>query len=236
MAASMLRRRTLVICDIFKRISTRKTPHSANYLNGLLLQTASYNPRPLNRNLYDPYIPDKNSEETPEWQKTSKYDNKLYGRYGSASGINPASLWPSHAKLDKIIAEENEWQPGLEVMLNNIAARQKEEAEKRLAKEKIIAANMEKMPKMIADWRKEKREAKQKVKEEKARREKLLAEARERFGYALDPRSPKFLEMVAEIEKEEKKKRKLMKRRLREEQAGVPFTPPVSSALDSKKA
>lgn len=89
---------------------------------------------------------------------------------------------------------------------------------------------MAKMPKMIADWRKEKHEAKRKVKEEKARREKLLAEAKERFGYAVDPRSSKFLEMVAEIEKEEKKKRKLMKRRLREEQAAAPIAPPETTS------
>lgn len=93
-------------------------------------------------------------------------------------------------------------------------------------RENLIAANMAKMPKMIADWRKEKHEAKRKLKEEKARREKLLAEAKERFGYAVDPRSSKFLEMVAEIEKEEKKKRKLMKRRQREEQAAAPIAPP----------
>lgn len=81
---------------------------------------------------------------------------------------------------------------------------------------------MTKMPKMVEDWRREKREAKQKLKEEKERKAKLLAEARERFGYNVDPRSPKFLEMVAEIEKEEKKKRKLLKRRQKEEQAAAP--------------
>ena len=95
-------------------------------------------------------------------------------------------------------------------------------------REKLIAENMAKMPKMVADWRREKREAKQKMKDEKARRTKLLAEARERFGYAVDPRSPKFLEMVAEIETEEKKKKKLLKRRLKEEQAGI--QPSVSSS------
>ena len=89
---------------------------------------------------------------------------------------------------------------------------------------------MAKMPKMIADWRREKRETKQKLKDDKARRAKLLAQARERFGYAVDPRSPKFLEMVAEIEKEEKKKKKLMKRRLKEEQATTPVTPPAASS------
>lgn len=89
-------------------------------------------------------------------------------------------------------------------------------------REKLIAANMAKMPKMIEDWRRERRENKRKLKEEKARKEKLLAEARERFGYNVDPRSPKFLEMVAEIEKEEKKKRKLLKRRLKEDEGVAP--------------
>uniref|UniRef100_A0A3B4XW49 Large ribosomal subunit protein mL64 n=1 Tax=Seriola lalandi dorsalis TaxID=1841481 RepID=A0A3B4XW49_SERLL len=96
--------------------------------------------------------------------------------------------------------------------------------------EKLIAANMAKMPKMIADWRREKRESKLKQKEEKARRDMLLSQARERFGYAVDPRSPKFLEMVAEIEKEEKKRRKLVKRRLKEEQVAAPVTPPADSS------
>ncbi|XP_029997812.1 growth arrest and DNA damage-inducible proteins-interacting protein 1 [Sphaeramia orbicularis] len=230
MAAFMLSRRTAVLCRTLKGISASKTVLPANSQCGLLLQTASYNPRPLRLNIRDPYIPDKDSEKTPEWQKTAKYDRKLFGRYGSASGIDPASLWPSHKELDKIIAEENEWHPPLEVMLKNIAIKEKAETEKRLAKEKLIAANMAKMPKMVADWRRQKREAKLKLKEEKARRTKLLAEARERFGYAVDPRSPKFLEMVAEIEKEEKKKKKLLKRRLKEEQAaGVVQPPPTSS-------
>ncbi|XP_036945369.1 growth arrest and DNA damage-inducible proteins-interacting protein 1 [Acanthopagrus latus] len=230
MAASMLCRRTAVLCRSLTGISSQKTVLSASCRNGLLLQTASYNPKPLKLNLREPYIPDKDSEKTPEWQKTARYDRKLFGRYGSASGVDPASLWPSHEELDKIIAEENEWHPPLEVMQKNIEAREKLETEKRLAKEKIIADNMAKMPKMVADWRREKHESKRKLKEEKAQRTKLLAEARERFGFAVDPRSPKFLEMVAEIEKEERKKKKLMKRRLKEEQAAAPVTPPAAAA------
>lgn len=230
MAASMLCRRTAMLCRTLKGLSCSKTVLSLNSQSGLLLQTASYNPKPLKLNLHDPHIPDKDSEKTPAWQKTARYDGKLFGRYGSASGIDPASLWPSHEQLDKIIAEENEWQPPLEVMLKNIEVKKKEETKKRLEREKLIAANMAKMPQMIADWRREKRETKLKLKEEKARRAKLLAEARERFGYAVDPRSSKFLEMVAEIEKEDKKKRKLIKHRLKEEQAAAPVTPPAASS------
>lgn len=102
-----------------------------------------------------------------------------------------------------------------------------------LCREKLIAANMAKMSKMTDDWRRETREAKQKLKGQKTQRAKLLVEARERFGYAVDPRSPKFLDMVAEIEKEEKKKKKLMKRRLKEEQAAAPVTPPVNPPVTS---
>ncbi|KAM8843878.1 large ribosomal subunit protein mL64 [Spinachia spinachia] len=231
MAASMLCRRTAVLCRTLKGISCSKTVLCVDSQRGLLLQSAAYNPRPLKLNLHQPYIPDKDCEKTPEWQKSSRYERKLFGRYGPSSGIDPVSLWPSHGELDKMIAEEKEWQPSLEVMLKNVEAKEKEEIEKRLAKEKLVAANMAKMPQMIADWRREKRETKSKQKEEKSRRAKLLAEARERFGYALDPRSPKFLEMVAEIEKEEKKKKKLMKRRLKDDQvAAPPVAPPAASS------
>ncbi|KAK1877000.1 Growth arrest and DNA damage-inducible proteins-interacting protein 1 [Dissostichus eleginoides] len=64
--------------------------------------------------------------------------------------------------------------------------------------------------------------------EEKTRRSKLLAEARESLGQTLDPRNYKFLEMVADLEKEEKKKQKLVKRRQKLEQAAVP--PPPAAA------
>ncbi|XP_065134147.2 large ribosomal subunit protein mL64 [Paramisgurnus dabryanus] len=211
MAASLLCRRTALLFDITQLSS------KLNFLPAIIQQVAHYNPRPLWVNIKNPYIPDKSSEKTPDWQKTDKYDRKLFGRYGLSSGVNPAKLWPSHAKLEEMIAEEREWHPPLEVMLENIAAREKEKTEKRMQREKLIATNMAKMPKMVADWKKQKQEAKQKQREEKVKKERLLAEARERFGYALDPRSSKFKEMVDEIEKEEKKKRKLLKRKKRED-------------------
>ncbi|KAL7860312.1 hypothetical protein AOLI_G00166610 [Acnodon oligacanthus] len=198
-------------------------------LPAVFQQTAGYNPRPLRLNLKDPYIPDKSSEKTPEWQKTERYARKVFARYGGAAGLSPALLWPSPAQLEQIIAEETRWQPALQQTLERVAAREKEIAAKRLAREKLIAANMAKMPKMIADWRKEKQDARRKKKEEKAKKERLLAEARERFGYALDPRSPKFLEMVAEIEKEERKKRKLLKRRKKEEEQGLAPSAPAAA-------
>ncbi|XP_060757513.1 large ribosomal subunit protein mL64 [Neoarius graeffei] len=226
MAASLLSRRGVALLG-FSRSNSFISVVSGNNIVQLI---AGYNPKPLRLNLKEPYIPDRNSEKTPEWQKTEKYERKLFARYGFASGVDPVKLWPTAAQLEELIQEEKQWHPPLEEMLKNIAAREKERADKQLAREKLIAENMAKMPKMIADWRKEKQEAKRKQKEEKAKRERLLAEARERFGYALDPRSSKFQEMLAEIEKEEKKKRKLLKRRKREEEQGLTTPAPAAES------
>ncbi|CAL8287439.1 unnamed protein product [Boreogadus saida] len=225
MAAPVLAVRTGILFRSFKTFTTLKPfiPVIPQY--GVLTHTANYHAKPLKLNLKDPYIPDKTSEKTPEWQLTEKFDRKRYGRYGDASGIDPATLWPTDEKLEAIIKDEAEWHPTLEVMLKNISLREEEEAAKRRAKEKLIASNMAKMPKMVADWRRERSETKKKMAEEKTRKDKLLAEARERFGYAVDPRSSKFLEMVAEVEKEQKKKKKLLKRRQKEEQAATPLAP-----------
>lgn len=134
MAASVLCRRAAAFCRTLSGFPAPKTVLSANPRSGVILQTASYNPKPLKLSLTERYIPDKGSERTPEWQKTAKYDRKLFGRYGTSSGIDPASLWPTREQLDKIVAEENEWHPPLAVMLKNIEAREKELHQKRLAK------------------------------------------------------------------------------------------------------
>ncbi|XP_026997404.1 growth arrest and DNA damage-inducible proteins-interacting protein 1 [Tachysurus fulvidraco] len=227
MAASLLSRSGVALLGFSSVKSFIPVVSGSNVIQFI----AGYNPRPLRLNLKEAYIPDRHSDKTPEWQKTDKYERKLFARYGFVSGVDPVKLWPTAAQLEELIQEEKQWQPQLEEMLKNIAARKKEQADKQLAREKLIAEKMAKMPKMIADWRKEKQEAKRKLKEDKAKKERLLAEARERFGYTLDPRSSKFQEMLAEIEKEEKKKRKLLKRQKREEDQGLtPSAPPAEAS------
>ncbi|KAG2471435.1 growth arrest and DNA damage-inducible proteins-interacting protein 1 [Polypterus senegalus] len=230
MAASVVGRSALWTRGFVKRL--RPSTPSPLAACGTILRVAFYNPRPLKLNLKDPYIPDRDSERTPEWQKSREFDRKLYGRHGSLSGVDAAVLWPTPEKLEKIEAEEREWQPTLEAMQKTIELRERELEKKRQARAKLVAANMEKMPKMVEDWRQEARKLKAKQREEKARREHLLAEAKERFGYALDPRSPKFQEMVKEIEKEEKRKKKLLKR-MKENSKGEAASTDVKQAMQS---
>lgn len=123
MAASLLSRRTALFFGVSKLNS---------FIPAVVQQIANYNPRPLRLNIKDPYIPNKESERTPDWQKTEKYERRLFGRYGRASGTDPTKLWPSHARLEELMAEEREWHPPIEVMLENIAAREKEKAQKRM--------------------------------------------------------------------------------------------------------
>ncbi|XP_078387577.1 large ribosomal subunit protein mL64 [Cetorhinus maximus] len=187
----------------------------------LRMAQAAYNARRLGLDLSGFYLPHAGS---PEWQRGPRALRKLYGRWGSASGVEAASLWPEPGQLQELVRHQAEWEPSLQQMWSSLRAKELEQQKKQRERQKLMAANMAKMPKMVEDWRREKRELKTKQREEKARRELLLSEARERFGYSVDPRSSKFQEMVKELEKEQKKKHKLMKRRQKEEAAGSEAT------------
>ncbi|XP_040270926.1 growth arrest and DNA damage-inducible proteins-interacting protein 1 [Bufo bufo] len=179
---------------------------------------AGYHARPRTRGMDVIYKPDPNDPETKAWHKGPAYEAKLYGRYGSASGVNPEKLWPSPEQLRAIVKEEEEWHPSLREMQERLEAKERELEQKQKERERLIAANMAKMPKMVEEWRRAKKETKQKEREDKARKERLLALARERFGVHVDSRSAKFQEMVKELEKEEKKKMKAVKKKQREEE------------------
>ncbi|XP_067416472.1 large ribosomal subunit protein mL64 [Emydura macquarii macquarii] len=163
------------------------------------------------------YRPAPDDPFAPKWQLQPAYEAKLYGRHGSASGVDPAQLWPSPAKLQEMEAEEREWYPGLREMEAALDKKEQEEERRRVEREKLIAANMAKMPQMIEDWRQEKVAREEKEREDKARRERLLAKAQELFGHKVDHRSTKFQELVQEMEKKERKELKLKKKQLKEE-------------------
>ncbi|XP_068130399.1 large ribosomal subunit protein mL64 [Hyperolius riggenbachi] len=203
-------------------------------LRAVTLQCAAgYHAKPRTTGFGGMYKPDPADPDIKEWHKGPKYEAKLYGRYGSASGVNPESLWPSPEQLLLLQEEEKEWYPSLQEMLNNVKQREKEALQKKLERERMIAANMAKMPKMVADWRKAKREARLKEREEKAKKQRLLLLAQEKFGTSVDLRSPKFLEMVKEMEKEEKKKLKAVKRQQREEERAA-MTAAIKAATQPK--
>ncbi|KAH0628713.1 hypothetical protein JD844_010155 [Phrynosoma platyrhinos] len=176
-----------------------------------------YHAKPLKRQLGGVYRPDPGNPQTPAWQLTAAFEAKLFGRYGAASGVNPARLWPTPEQLKEMEEEERSWYPSLREMEAALDAKEREAEAKARQREELIAAKMAKMPQMIAEWQQEKALRKAKELEEKEWRQRLLAEARERFGYNLDHRSPQFQEMVQEMEKARRKEQKLLKKQRREE-------------------
>ncbi|XP_053147166.1 growth arrest and DNA damage-inducible proteins-interacting protein 1 [Hemicordylus capensis] len=176
-----------------------------------------YNAPRLRLKLGGVYLPDPTNPRTPSWQLEASYEPKLFARYGAASGVDPARLWPTPEQLKEIEAEEREWYPPLRDMEAALDVKEREAELRKRQREEVIAAKMAKMPQMIADWRQEKAERKAKELAEKEWRQQLLAEARERFGHNLDHRSSQFQELVEEMEKARRKERKLQKKQLREQ-------------------
>nr|XP_033779319.1 growth arrest and DNA damage-inducible proteins-interacting protein 1 [Geotrypetes seraphini] len=192
-----------------------------------------FHAKPLRRKVDGMYVPDPQDQRTPEWQKGPRWEAKLFGRYGAASGVSPAQLWPDPARLREVREEEDTWYPPLADMQARIRQREEEERRIRLEREKLIAANMAQMPKMIEDWRREKQMQVEKQQAEAAWREQLLARAQEKFGHKLDHRSDKFQELLKEMEKEEKKKQKLAKKKLKAEKQGIEVGAGPAQATDS---
>ncbi|KAL6032799.1 hypothetical protein STEG23_008153 [Scotinomys teguina] len=64
---------------------------------------------------------------------------------------------------------------------------------------------MAKMPQMIESWRQQKREGWEKTQADKEQRALLQAEAQERLGYHVDPRSARFQELVQDLDKQQRK-------------------------------
>ncbi|KAJ2950411.1 hypothetical protein O0L34_g8653 [Tuta absoluta] len=148
---------------------------------------------------------------------TVKYNRKMYGKYGIASGVNPSICWPSKQDIADIKEFESVAYPfTIKGMMETVAQRKKEEQQKIELREKEVAAKFEK----LEQWKKElqdriaKKESDAKAAKDK--KERLVEEVRRHFGFKLDPRDERFQEMLAKREKEQKKAEKQAKKEAKE--------------------
>ncbi|XP_006996283.1 large ribosomal subunit protein mL64 [Peromyscus maniculatus bairdii] len=197
---------------------------AATPARGLLRLPAALGPRSCNyhappppRRRPGPQWPDPENLLSPRWQLGPRYAAKQFARHGAASGVAPASLWPSPEQLRELEAEEREWYPSLATMQESLRAKQEAEEARRRAREQHIAECMAKMPQMIETWRQQKRERWEKAQADKERRARLQAEAQERLGYHVDPRSARFQELVQDLDKQQRKRLKEERQRQKKE-------------------
>ncbi|XP_068939071.1 large ribosomal subunit protein mL64 [Petaurus breviceps papuanus] len=176
----------------------------------------AYRARPPPLRPRKPFTPDPADPLTPRWQLHPRFAAKQFGRFGTASGVAPGSLWPTPPQLRELEAEEREWQPSLSAMQESLRARAEAQERERREREQLIEAKMAQMPQMIMAWRQQQRERWEKAQAEKARKARLQAEAQEKLGYDVDPRSSRFQELLQELEKQDRKRLKQQKKQQKE--------------------
>jgi len=79
-------------------------------------------------------------------------------------------------------------------------------------RQQTVVKQMSKMPQFIKEYHAKLEKAADKERQQEAKRRELLEEARDYFGYSIDPRDPRFEEMQLRKEEEELKLKKKKKK------------------------
>ncbi|XP_022122642.2 growth arrest and DNA damage-inducible proteins-interacting protein 1 [Pieris rapae] len=140
---------------------------------------------------------------------TVKFNRKMYGKYGAASGVNPSICWPTQKDIEQRREFEAVAFPfTIPEMIATAAQKRREEQLKIQQRDNEIATKFAKLD----QWKKELQEKMAKksaeVEAAKIKKERLVEEVRRHFGFTLDPRDERFQEMLAKREKEQKKREK----------------------------
>ncbi|KAA0185662.1 Growth arrest and DNA damage-inducible proteins-interacting protein 1 [Fasciolopsis buskii] len=139
---------------------------------------------------------------------TLDYRRRLFGVYGLASGVDPATLFlePRTDKFDQAV-EEATTRPISEV-LEERQRREKEAAEAEEKLMKNIKASLAKMPELLTKFEAQKQKQAELAEAKELKKKEILEEARDRFGYYVSPQDPKFKKLREEIEARQKQMRK----------------------------
>ncbi|KAK6180256.1 hypothetical protein SNE40_012443 [Patella caerulea] len=144
------------------------------------------------------------------------FKRKMYAKFGQESGVDARIMWPTRSEIRERIEEDTILEPSLQERLQK-AEEEKIQIEKYLnQRQEKIKANMAKMPKWIEEYKARESKKLETQKKQQDKKQILLEQAREYFGYAIDPRDQKFIRMLEEKEEEEKKllKKKKKEKRL----------------------
>ncbi|XP_071526845.1 large ribosomal subunit protein mL64 isoform X1 [Panulirus ornatus] len=143
---------------------------------------------------------------------------KLYGEYGAASGISISKLWPSKEELRLNKEWESIAYPHSIHQMIELERKKKQEEELRLKERQEDLVN--KMAK-LEGWKKVVRDRIAKKEKEaqdaKAKKERLIEEVRQIFGFRIDPRDDRFKDALLQKEREEKKASKAAKKLARQQ-------------------
>lgn len=157
--------------------------------------------------------------EEYKWDQTVYFNRKEFGRYGYASGVDPRLCFYTPDEIaDKKEFERVAYPFTIQEMAETV---KQEKAEKRAAvaaREKKIAQNFTKLDKWMAELNARIAKKEEEARMAKEKREQLLEDIRQEFGFKIDFRDPRFKAMMEKKELEQKKAKKAEKKKKREEQ------------------
>uniref|UniRef100_A0A182Q1F8 Large ribosomal subunit protein mL64 n=1 Tax=Anopheles farauti TaxID=69004 RepID=A0A182Q1F8_9DIPT len=172
---------------------------------------------PQHRNMLHDVLP---YDQSQSWiHETVKYKRMMLGRYGiDGSKVDPRVCFPTKKEaFEKSEYERVAYPFTLKQMMDENEANRKARKAAIESREADIARKFEKLDQWTADLnaRIEKKEAEARAAKE--RKDRLVEEVRRHFGFKVDPRDERFQEMLAQKEREDRKKVKEAKRKEKEE-------------------
>ena len=183
-----------------KRNKSRLSASDKNLLHGV---------NPPDRGLKYPY---------GKFQLGKEYRRRMLAQYGAdLTGVDPAMSWPTREELRLAADWERLYQDKpLAEQIAQVNRDIEQRKANRVAREKDIEESLAKMDTQIKQWRQRVNTKNMQAEMERGRRERVLAELREEFGYNVNPHDNYMKERIAEREKalikEEKELKKAQKK------------------------
>ncbi|WAR22928.1 G45IP-like protein [Mya arenaria] len=151
-----------------------------------------------------------------KYLKSRSFYRKMYAAYGSTSGVKPGIMWPSKGELQDLQEIERDWTPSFQDMVKKLQQEKTSHMEEERLRIEDVQKNMEKMPDLIAEYKKKQLKAAEVETSKSEKIEKIQEEFRQKFGFSVDPDSPKFKMFrstrIAEDMEKKKKEKKVTKK------------------------
>lgn len=151
------------------------------------------------------------------------FKREMLGSYGAKqTGVDPGICWPTDEHLD--LAKEWEslyMEKPLIEQIKDVKTGIVKRKEDRIAREKVVDDGLARMENQIKQWRTRVNSRNMQAEKDRLRKEKILAELREEFGYNVNPNDNYMKERIAEKEKAILKAEKEAKKALKKEKLGA---------------
>jgi len=161
-----------------------------------------------------------------EWEKnddhrSNSFKSAMLARYGRKTGIDPSVAWPTKEYIEEQKEYESVLYDGktLKEMIEHVEKIEREKEEKINKREQELRENLAKQEAEIKAWKKRVESRNVAADRERLKRQQILDELREEYGYEINPNDPQFASRIEEKEKEIAKLKKLEKKTKKREQA-----------------